>query len=127
MADKSINIKFPFFPSKQGFFLETNKTTREAIKSDLIHLLLTKKGERLYLPQFGTNLYKFLFEPNDNITESSIKTEIENAIATYMPNLTLINFFTESDSDKTITVNIDYLISDGALQITDSAQIIFNI
>ena len=64
---KFINIAFPFQESKRGFFVELNNSDKHAIKSDLMHLILTRKGERLYMPEFGTDLLKFIFEPNDNI------------------------------------------------------------
>ena len=73
---KYINIRFPFQKSDEGQYLQLNKTTKEAIKSDLLHLLLTNKGDRLYMPDFGTNLYKYVFEQNDSISHSEIKREI---------------------------------------------------
>ena len=39
-----------------------NKTDKDAIRADLLHLLLTNKGERLYLPEFGSDLKKFIFK-----------------------------------------------------------------
>ncbi len=68
-----INIQYPFKDSKKGFLLELTETDQTAVKSDLMHLLLTNKGERFYLPNFGTNLLKFIFEPNDSLTLASIK------------------------------------------------------
>ena len=43
MPDKFINIKFPFKDSPQGFYFDLSKTNNEAIKSDLLHLILTTK------------------------------------------------------------------------------------
>ena len=40
-----------------------NQTDKDAIRADLLHLLLTNKGERLYLPDFGSDLKKYIFEP----------------------------------------------------------------
>ena len=58
------------------------------LKSDLLHLLLTNKGERLYLPDFGSDLRKYIFEPNDDITHGKIKDSLNETIKTYIPNLT---------------------------------------
>lgn len=64
MAERFINIAFPFEDdTKNNYFLKMNKEGKRAIKSDLIHLLLTTPGDRLYLPEFGADLRKFLFEP----------------------------------------------------------------
>ncbi len=63
----------------------------QEIKADLIHLLLTRKGTRYYLPDFGTRLYEFLFEPFDGLTFDAIESDIREAVGNYMPNLLLNN------------------------------------
>ena len=82
MAEKFINIRFPFFDSAKGFFLDLNKTDENAIKSDLMHLILTNKGERLYNPEFGTNLRRFIFEPNDGFTFHLSTTTMLSCLST---------------------------------------------
>ena len=54
---------------------EDDLNTIKAIKADLMHLLLTRKGQRLYNPDFGTDLLKFIFEPEDGMTLDGIKQE----------------------------------------------------
>jgi len=61
-------INFPFRDSRRGDYLELTQLESQQVKSDLIHLLLTRKGSRYYLPEFGTRLYEFLFEPFDGLT-----------------------------------------------------------
>ena len=116
-----ININFPFKDSKQGFFLDLNNTDNEAIKADLLHLLLTRKGQRLYLPDFGTDLLKFIFEPEDGITFEAIKTDISNEIQKYLPNLQMDNLVVEQspDSEYAVVVTIQYTITDGVFETSD--------
>ena len=45
---KFINIAFPFQQSSRGDLILLNDDDNKAIKSDLMHLILTKKGERLW-------------------------------------------------------------------------------
>lgn len=121
MAKKYINIQFPFKETNKGFFVELTETDRAAIKSDLMHLILTSKGERFYLPDFGTNLIRHIFEPNDGITESSIREEIVEAVNRYLPNLR-INDVTIENSEEyeyTAIVRIDYTITEDVFQSTD--------
>lgn len=120
-----ININFPFKNSDEGFFLDLNSDEDAAIKADLMHLILTKKGQRLYLPDFGTELLRFIFEPNDDLTLSMVKDEIKTVVKKYLPNLTVTNItVTESDiSEYAVVVNIDYVITDGAFQTQDSVTI----
>jgi len=127
MPKKYINIQFPFMPSPEGFLFNLTRTDNEAIKSDLMHLILTRKGERLYMPSFGTNLLKFIFEPNDTLTMSAIKGEIKETVKRFIPNLTINEVVvTESeDSEYTAVVRIDYTISDDVFESSD--QIIINV
>ena len=116
-----ININFPFKDSKQGFFLDLNSTDNEAIKADLLHLLLTRKGQRLYLPDFGTDLLKFIFEPEDGITFEAIKSDISNEIQKYIPNLQMNELVVEqsTDSEYAVVVTIQYTITDGVFETSD--------
>ena len=89
MGEKFININYPFKDSGKGFFLDLNSDTNAAIKADLMHLLLTRKGQRLYNPDFGTDLLRFIFEPEDGLTLNNIKDEIRTVVKRYLPNLTI--------------------------------------
>lgn len=125
MAEKFINIKFPFEDSTRGFFVELNQTTRDALKSDLLHLLFTDKGTRYYLPTFGTNLRRYIFEPNDRPTHEDIMAEIQDAVNTFLPGLRINNIEVDIDpNDENIAVvNIKFSIGEGALEETDFVQI----
>lgn len=122
---KYININFPFKNSKDGFFLDINSDENAAIKADLMHLILTRKGQRLYLPDFGTDLLRFIFEPNDDLTLSMVKDEIKTVVKKYLPNLSVTDIrVAESDiSDYAAVVNIDYVITDGVFQTEDFVTI----
>jgi len=118
---KYINITYPFKNSPKGFFLDLTTTDNQAIKSDLMHLILTRKGQRLYNPDFGTNILRFIFEPNDNLTFSEIKQEITDVVKKYLPNLQINEIsVTESTENEYVAVlRIDYSISDDVFTTTD--------
>lgn len=122
MADgKYININFPFQDSSKGFFLDLNDSDSAAIKADLMHLILTRKGERLYLPDFGTNLLKYIFQPNDSATQSEIKEEISQTVKKYLPNLQVNEVKVEEseNSEYAATVRIDYTVTEDVFETTD--------
>ena len=48
----------------------------ELVKNNLRQLLLTEKGERIMLPDFGLSLRKFLFEPLDEILVKIMRDHI---------------------------------------------------
>ncbi len=121
-----INIDFPFKDSKKGFYVELNQTDRDAIRADLLHLLLTNKGERLYLPDFGSDLKKYIFEPNDNITHEQIKDSLNDSIKTYIPNL-IVNsiLFRNNEIEEVIIVELTYTVTEGTFQFTDTVTLTF--
>jgi len=84
-------INFPFRDSQKGDYLELTELESQEVRADLIHLLLTRKGSRYYLPTFGTRLYEYIFEPFDGLTFSAIESDIREAVSTFMPNLILTN------------------------------------
>jgi phage baseplate assembly protein W len=122
MADgRYINITYPFKNSPNGFFLNLNSTDAEAIKSDLMHLLLTRKGQRLYNPDFGTNLLKYIFEPEDNMSFEALKDEVTNTIKKYLPKLSVksITVTQSEDSEYAAVIRLDYVITDNVFDIVD--------
>ena len=116
-----ININYPFRNSPKGFFLDLTTTDNQAIKSDLMHLILTRKGQRLYNPNFGTNLLRFIFEPNDDLTFSQIKQEITDVVKKYLPNLQIneISVTESTESEYAAVLRIDYSITDDVFTTTD--------
>jgi phage baseplate assembly protein W len=122
---KYININYPFKDSNKGFFVDLTSDDRAAIKADLMHLILTRKGQRLYLPDFGTDLLRFIFEPNDSMTLTGIEEEIKTVVKRYLPNITLKDFSVEqsSESEYAAVVKIDYTITDGSFVESDFVTI----
>ena len=116
-----ININYPFNDSKKGFFLDLNSDDASAIKADLMHLILTRKGQRLYNPDFGTDLLKFIFEPNDSLTLAGLKTEITTVVKKYLPKLQIDSLTVEesTESEYAAVVTIKYTITDDVFNTSD--------
>lgn len=116
-----INIRFPFQDSSKGFFLALNNIDADAIKSDLMHLILTRKGQRLYNPDFGTDLLRYIFQPEDGLTLGQIQEEITTVVRKYLPKLQINNIsVTQSeDSEYAAVIRIDYTITDLVFNTTD--------
>ena len=119
-----INIDFPFSDSDKGFYFKLNQTDKDAIRADLLHLLLTNKGERLYNPNFGSDLKKFIFEPNDDITHEKIRNNLNETIKEYIPNLIVnsINFRNE-ENQELIIVGLTYTVNEGTFVSTDTVTL----
>ena len=120
------NIDFPFKDSKKGYYFELNQTDRDAIRADLLHLLLTNKGDRLYLPDFGSDLKKYIFEPNDSITHEQIRDNLNDTIKLYIPNLIINDIsFRNDDIEELIIVELTYTVTEGTFTSTDTITLTF--
>jgi phage baseplate assembly protein W len=121
-----INIDFPFRDSSDGSYFKMNKTDKDAIRADLLHLLLTNKEERLYLPEFGSDLKKFIFEPNDEITQEEIKDNLNQTITRFIPNLLINDISFRNDTiEELIIVELTYTVIEGTFTSTDTITLTF--
>jgi phage baseplate assembly protein W len=106
----AIGISLPFNGPAGPF----NKTfsTKDQIKSNLVNLLLTNKGERLFNPEFGADLKTVLFE---GITEDSIdimRNLINTNVSIFIPEVTISNInIIKQEDNNTISVTIQYRIN----------------
>jgi phage baseplate assembly protein W len=97
-------IDFPFRNSTKGDFLRMTESPEREVRANLIHLLLTRRGTRYYLPDFGTRLYEYIFDQNDVVTFGLIEDEIRESVRKYIPNLNInsINVVSaENDPEET--------------------------
>jgi phage baseplate assembly protein W len=101
-------IDFPFRDSVKGDYLSLTEAPEREVRANLIHLLLTKKGSRYFLPDFGTRIYEYIFDQNDMVTFSLIEEEIREGVKKYIPNLEINSIdivSAEEDPDQDVTVS----------------------
>jgi phage baseplate assembly protein W len=92
-------IDYPFRDSSKGDYLNMTEIPEKEIRANLIHLILTRKGSRYYLPDFGTRLYQYIFDQNDAITYNLIEEEIREGVKKFIPNLDITNISITSAED----------------------------
>ena len=82
----SVGIDFPFgrVHNQDGYF-KTTKTTIESVKNNIRLLLKTEKGERLFQPNLGLALRRFLFEQINEDTNILIENEIVDTFEKWLP------------------------------------------
>jgi len=118
---KAIGVSLPF--SGKGVFNSTY-TSKDAIKTNLINLLLTGNGERYLNPFLGTGLRSYLFE---NITEDTLrraKADITNTINVYFPRVEILELQITSEPDtNTFITYLKYRVTESDIQ----DEIIINI
>ena len=109
-------IKFPFTISKQdGFFVDLNSDLKDKVASEIAHVILTQKGTRLKMPDFGTDLIKYIFEPSDTLEWNTVESEIRRAVGQYVSNATIQSVEVKRDEseDHSIYLDIMYAIKKG--------------
>jgi len=78
------------------------------------------------MPDFGSDLKKFIFEPNDGITHIDIKNNINETIKKYIPNLIIDSIeFKNDDIEELIIVEVKYTVTEGAFTSSDVVEITF--
>lgn len=111
------DIKFPFTANNlDGFFIDLNNRFKDKVLSEMLHVILTPKNSRLRMPEFGTDLIKYIFEPSDAGTWNSIKQEIKESVTKYVPKATLndVSVLKNEDEDEhKLILKIDYSVKEG--------------
>ena len=106
----AIGIRLPF--NAPGVFYSTF-STKDQLKYNLINLLLTSKGERIYNPEFGTLLKAQLFNPMTEASFGDIEDSIIDSVQTYIPEIRINNveFIQEGEyGSNSLVVKIAYQI-----------------
>jgi len=105
----------PYFNKATGLSL---------IKNNLRQLLLTEKGERIMLPDYGLSLKKYLFEPLDEMTFFLLKTDILKTLNKYFSIAHVISLSVFSNEKQ--AENHEILIS-LTLQLMDESLEMFDV
>lgn len=109
-------IKFPFTANNlDGFFLDLNEKIEDKVASEILHVILTPKRSRLRKPEFGTNLAKFIFEPNDELSWEGVKSEVMESVSAYVANVNLTNIevVTPDEDPHSIYLDLRYTVKKG--------------
>lgn len=112
-------IKFPItITSEEQTLFDLNYTRAEQVKSELMHLIFTPKGQRLRNADFGTRLIQYIYNPSDSDTWGDVVSEIKETVKMWIPdcNITEIEV-AEADEGMTLAARIRYTLkeSDGSV------------
>ena len=109
-------IKYPFSSdNEEGLYLDLNNNRTEGIKSQVLHVIFTPKGQKLRDPEFGTSLINYIFTPKDDETFEEVKAEISEQIKKYVPqvNFRNIDVYENEEDDNSIVVIVEYSVNIG--------------
>jgi phage baseplate assembly protein W len=106
----AIGVTLPFQRGNNGYFAQSFQTI-DQIKSNIRNLLLTRRGERIMHPTFGTSLYEALFEQNTDDLEIKVQTSIEESIAEWMPFVSIEEILVDQSNSDRDRYNFDISLS----------------
>ncbi len=94
---------------------KTLYTTNDQAKANIRNLLLTRKGERYNLINFGTNLLSIVFQPSTPDIKELINLEITEALSSWLPYIAVqdLEILTVEDDPTllhTIKITLKYTV-----------------
>ena len=105
-TDIAIGVSLPFDGTA---VFNSTYTTKDQMKSNLLNVILTEPGERLFKPNFGVGLRNYLFENFDDIPE--LEDRIKNQIELYIPQIELDRVIVEKNPNShNLNIKIYYLV-----------------
>lgn len=119
-------IKYPFTnDDSEHFFIDANSSVKDKVRSQLMHVVFTPKGQRIRNPEFGTDLIKFIFDQNDSVTWEAVKNEVNDSVKRWLSNVTLddIQVVTNEDDESEIYVKLSYSVTRGNKTVSDSVVV----
>lgn len=98
---------------RNTFSIDTGKvvhnTGAERLHQSIYLILSTAKGERFFIPDFGSNLHLRVFEQNDYILKDLIQLDIREALGKWEPRIEILSIDIDSKvSGNTLPVSINY-------------------
>jgi|TARA_Y100001958_G_C21213043_1_gene538623 phage baseplate assembly protein W len=113
--DYAVGLSIPLKNGNGGFF-EQNYTTFDQARSNLKNLLLTKKGERIAQPNFGSGLQDLLFEQIDDEFEGKLVDTVTEAVQTWLPYINIedidVNMSNENKDNNRVGVEIKFRVGE---------------
>ena len=103
----ALGIRFPF--NAGGVFYSTY-TTKEQSKNNLLNILLTQPGERIFQPNFGVGLRQLLFE--NVIDTEKLKQNIISQTNLYLSQITILDIqANKNPNEHTLFITITFRVN----------------
>lgn len=115
-------------PTKLGnVMFEQTFTSFDAAKANLRNLMLTRKGERIMQPEFGTGIHSLLFEQLDDELEAKIEETITESVNFWLPYINIeeidIKMTDEMKDSNTAEMSIRFTVGNSI----DTNEITFTV
>ena len=114
--DVAVGITLPF--GKNNGLFSLSYTTEEQSISNLKNLLLTRKGERPFQPEFGSDVYSLMFEQIGPDLQNDISDTIKGDVSFWLPYIIIDDINVEVIHDRNyVSITLTFKVTeDGANQ-----------
>jgi len=110
----AVGVSIPF---NERYVFNSTFTTVDQTKSNIINYILTNSNERIYNPNFGSNLRKILFEGIDEETLQILKPKLINDLQNIFPTINVIDLkLTPIYQENAVQLDIYYSVYNSAPQ-----------
>lgn len=114
---KSIGLHFPLRDDTRGAgsFFDLTTTVGNAVRSNLLLLVTTRRGTRWRRPTYGCSQLHRLFDPNDSVTLEEIKLDVRQSVELWLPGVT-ISEITSTQDARQLKLQLYFEYTEGALR-----------
>jgi phage baseplate assembly protein W len=101
--------------------MDMNVDMKDKVKSTLMHVIFTPKGQKLRDPEFGTSLIRYIFDPNDELSWETVQQEVSEVVSRYVKGVTVnsISVLQNEENGLGVYVRVDYTVNQGYKSIKD--------
>lgn len=107
---KGNHLSFPFRIGGDGRIAQVSSLENH-VRDELIQLILTNAGERLFLPEFGGGVRRLVFENIDETAAGMTKATLTQAISRWLGHRIELQDLVVTVDQETIEVEIKYRIA----------------
>lgn len=104
------HLSFPFRITADGRSAQV-KTLEQHVRDELVQLILTNPGERLFLPEFGAGVRRLVFENAGEITAATAKATLTQALSRWLKQRVTPEELVVESNNETITVDLKYRVA----------------
>ncbi len=105
------HLAFPFRIGSDGRTVAPANLD-EHIRGEILQLLLTNAGERPFIPSFGGNIRRLVFQGNDEITAGLAKSSISQAMSYWLGHRVKVLSLDVENQDAILAIDLSYQVID---------------
>lgn len=108
--DKGRHLAFPFRIGANGTTAQVSSLENH-VRDELVQLILTNPGERVFLPEFGGGIRRLVFQNADPATAGMAKAAITRAISKWLGSRITIDDLRVRIENEKIDIDLKYRIA----------------